>query len=84
MSIDIFVAFLPWLALLACPVMMFWMMRGMSGGQCHTHAKGAFQPGVVHADTGERVDGQIRELRARLARLEAAGYELNSRAEVGT
>ena len=84
MSIDIFVAFLPWLAILACPVVMFWMMRGMSGGQCPTQAKGGSQPGVVHTDTGERVDDEIHQLRARLARLEAARHELTSRAEVGT
>lgn len=84
MSIDIFVAFLPWLAILACPVVMFWMMRGMSGGgQRHTQAKGGSQPGGVHT-TGERVDQEIHHLRARLARLEAARHELKSRAEVGT
>lgn len=83
MSIGILVAILPWLALLACPVVMFWMMR-MSRGQCHTQAKEGSQPDRGNTDTGAKVDDEIHQLRARLARLEAARDELTSRAEVGT
>lgn len=83
MNIDIFVGFLPWLAILVCPVMMFWMMR-MSGGQCHTQARDGSQPDAAKIDTGAKVDDEIHELRTRLARLEAARHELTSRAEVGT
>lgn len=82
MSINLFAAILPWLALLACPVMMFWMMR--MGGQCHTQAKDASQPDGGNTDTGAKVDDEIHQLRARLERLEAAKHELTARTEVGT
>lgn len=82
MSIDFFVALLPWLAILACPLVMVWMMRGMSGEQCHPQAKSGSRPDIVKSDTGVAVDDEIQQLRARLARLEAARQELHSRREV--
>lgn len=82
MIIGTLAAILPWLALLACPVMMFWMMR--MGGQCHTQAKDGSQPDVSNNDTGAKVDDEIQQLRDRLARLEATRHESTSRAEVGT
>ena len=59
-----------WLAVLACPLMMFWCMRGMLGrGQKHD------QPGDEDATTRTPASGdpgdEIRALKARLARLEA-------------
>lgn len=56
---ETFLTFVPWLAVLACPVLMFWMMRGMSGGGCHK------RPAEAHAG-----DEEIRQLKARLAELE--------------
>lgn len=54
---------LPWLLLLACPLGMWWMMRGMHGGGGR--------------DAAARPDStdEITELRARLARLEEAREE---------
>ena len=59
-----------WLAVLACPLMMLWCMRGMLGrGQKHD------QPGDEDATTRTPASGdpedEIRALKARLARLEA-------------
>lgn len=61
MNIEWFLAFLPWLAIVACPLVMFWMMRGMHGGACD---KGQ-APARVDADS------EVAQLRQRLARLEA-------------
>lgn len=61
MSLDWILAALPWLALLACPAMMFWMMRGGSGRSCH-------------GDTDAPRDGDKKqEIRALKARLEELG-----------
>ena len=62
MSTEIILALVPWLAILACPLMMIFMMRGMSGGSCH-QKQGAQGPD----DTND----QIRQLQARIAELEA-------------
>ncbi len=62
MSLNTLLGILPWLALLACPLMMGWMMRGMrgSGGRgCGGHA--------------DPRDAEIRALKARLERLEGTG-----------
>lgn len=54
---------LPWLAILACPLMMLFMMRAMPGGSCHSKA----QPARGTDDETE----EIRRLQARVAELEA-------------
>ena len=61
MTIEWFLAFLPWLAILACPLVMFWMMRGMHGGACNN------EQAPARAD----VNSEVAQLRQRLARLEA-------------
>lgn len=61
MTIEWFLALLPWLAILACPLVMFWMMRGMHGGGCDKEQA----PARAHADS------EVAQLRQRLARLEA-------------
>lgn len=63
MNFDWILAILPWLALLACPAVMFWMMRGMgsrSGQGCG---------GVAPPEDNK--DQEIRALRARVEELEA-------------
>ncbi len=67
---------LPWLALLACPLMMLWCMRGMSGGACEKQKQtaGAKDSHIGIAAHGSR-DEEIAMLRARLARLEAQQNE---------
>lgn len=79
MGMEWFLALLPWLALLACPVVMFWMMRGMHGGSCDkAQASGA--AGARHASAvdghpvaikSEDISSEMAQLRERLARLEA-------------
>lgn len=56
MSWEWLLGALPLLVFLACPIAMFWMMRGTGGGAC----------GKADVESGE-----IADLRARLARLEA-------------
>jgi hypothetical protein len=62
MNIEVFWAIVPWLAVLACPAMMLFMMRGMPGGSCHK------QPAEAKVNGG--VDEEIRRLQARVAELE--------------
>ncbi|MDQ3389177.1 MAG: DUF2933 domain-containing protein [Gemmatimonadota bacterium] len=62
MSTEFVLALVPWLAILAGPLMMVVMMRGMSGKSCHQ--KPARAQGME--DTYE----QIRQLQARIAELE--------------
>lgn len=54
---------LPWLLILACPLLMVWMMRGMS---CHQQ-QAATDVGPAGTDASE----DIRLLQARIAELEA-------------
>ena len=54
---------LPWLWVLACPLLMLWMMRGMS---CHKQ-QATTDGAAVGADASE----DIRLLQARIAELEA-------------
>lgn len=63
---------LPWLAFLACPLMMLWCMRGMSGKSCDKQKQtaSAEDSQVAIAAHGSR-DEEIAMLKARLARLEA-------------
>jgi predicted NAD/FAD-binding protein len=63
MNTEIFWAIVPWLAVLACPAMMLFMMRGMPGGSCHK------QPAEAKVSGG--ADDEIRRLQARVAELEA-------------
>ena len=71
MSSELVIGFLPWLLLLACPLSMFWMMRGMSHGEsCGSQAKetSGSAPAAVPVSNP---DEDIRVLKERLARLEA-------------
>jgi hypothetical protein len=64
---------LPWLFVLACPLAMFWMMRGMQhgGGSCSKKA-GTENEGMQAAAVPVRSQEQeIQALKDRLARLEA-------------
>lgn len=73
MNWEIVLGLLPWLLILACPLSMWWMMRGMphgsSSGEENAGEEG-FRRAVVPARNAEQ---EIWELRARLARLEAEG-----------
>ena len=79
MNMEWLLALLPWLAILACPVVMFWMMRGMHGGSCGKEQApaGAGAQGVAAADvhTGGAhpvdVNVELAQLRERIAHLEA-------------
>lgn len=63
MNTEMFLAIVPWLAVLACPAMMFFMMRGMPGGSCHKQPAEAKLSGIS--------DEEIRRLQARVAEMEA-------------
>jgi hypothetical protein len=54
---------LPLLILLACPLSMLFMARGMQGGQCSTQPEQASQPAGVRLTREE----QLAELKAQLA-----------------
>ena len=65
----ILAAALPWLFILACPLVMWWMMRSM--GCDKPSAEGAVQAG--------RADGEeIRRLKERIADLETARQDARS------
>lgn len=58
------------LLVLACPLMMVWMMRGGHGG--HGHAMHGADPGHMHARVGETpARSSLDQLRARRAELDA-------------
>ena len=64
---------LPWVFVLACPLAMFWMMRGMHGGgscgkQAGTENEGTQMAAVPVRRSQEK---EIQMLKERLARLEA-------------
>ena len=61
---------LPWLAILACPLMMFVMMRMMPSASCHQRAAGAQE--------NQGTEQKIHQLQARIAELES-----NQAAEAG-
>ena len=70
MKSETVLAVLQWLAVLACPLMMLWCMRGLSDRGCHkgsTDAEGA-SAGSERQGSSE---AEIQALKARLARLEA-------------
>jgi hypothetical protein len=62
MSTEFVFALVPWLAILACPLMMLVMMRGMSGKSCHQKP--------ARAQGMENTNEQIHRLRARITELE--------------
>lgn len=62
-------AILPWLFVLACPLTMFWMMRGMSHGE--SCKKTENDEGTAPATAARSTDEEIRVLKERLAHLEA-------------
>jgi hypothetical protein len=64
------VAILPWLLFLACPLSMFWMMRGMSHGES-CGKKGMENKGTAPATAAQGGGEEIQMLKERLARLEA-------------
>lgn len=71
MNWELIIGFLPWLLLLACPLSMFWMMRGMSHGEsCGDETKNSngLAPATAPASNP---DEEMRVLKERLARLEA-------------
>ena len=61
------------LLLLACPLAMFWMMRGMSHGE--SSGKNAKNRHDGLAVVPVHTDQEIRALRERLARLEAQQHQ---------
>ena len=58
---EVLLAIIPWLAVLACPLMMLVMMRLMPGGSCHRKAE---------VTGGEITIEEIRRLQARVIELE--------------
>lgn len=64
---------LPWVLVLACPLAMFWMMRGMhgsgSGGRQAGSGNRSMQPAAVPVQSSREREVQV--LKERLARLEA-------------
>lgn len=82
MGIDTFVALLPWLAILACPAMMLLMMRGMSGGGCHSSRadeRNGEEP--LNKGAGLTASEEIQALRARLEALEDGLHQRNVETE---
>jgi hypothetical protein len=74
-------AALPVLVVLACPLSMLFMMRGMGSGQCATQPEYEQRQIIAHG----RHDGQLVDLRARHAAIaqEIAELESASDATVG-
>lgn len=75
MTTQFLLSLLPWLAILACPAFMMWMMRGATGAGGKPQASG----GDASRDDGdattvrpERMNVEIAELRKRLEQLEAS------------
>ena len=64
-------ALLPLLILLACPLMMWWMMRVKSGPK----RKGGDPPSARGADS----DAEVHRLRTRIAELEGSGPDREGR-----
>lgn len=77
MSWELALAVLPWLALLACPLMMLWMMRGMGGGKACLKPRAELEGGSAdgHSRYPSSQADEIAALRAWLARLEAEQRE---------
>ena len=63
---------LPWLFVLACPLAMYWMMRGMhGGGSCDKKAATDHEGMQAAAVPVRSSQEEIQVLKERLARLEA-------------
>ena len=76
MDITWMYAILPWLAILACPLLMFWMMRGMGhGGGCGSHRPTTGMRTDAGAPAEDQATDEVAQLKARLARLEAQQRE---------
>ena len=75
MNMELLLSLVPWLAILACPVMMLLMMRGMAhGGSCGPHGRpGEPDDGATRmtAPLPRSREEEIDALQARLARLTA-------------
>lgn len=69
---TLLVATLPWLFILACPLVMWWMMRSM-GCENRPSANGAHEPARAGAEE------EIRLLKDRIADLEAAARTAGAR-----
>lgn len=54
-----------WLLLLACPLMMIWMMFGMRGGHGHGHGK----QGQMNQDDMQKMQIELDELKAQNERM---------------
>ena len=67
------------LLVLACPLMMVWMMRGGHGSHGHMHAGGSEAPGGGSLD---ELRHRRAELDAEIAELEEAGIETKTPAAV--
>ncbi|MGH7702044.1 MAG: DUF2933 domain-containing protein [Gemmatimonadales bacterium] len=78
MKSEIILTALQWLAILACPLMMLWCMRGMSDRGSRKPDRP--DPPKTPAGSGElgNPEAEIRELKARLARLEKHPPETGS------
>lgn len=70
MSWELMLGLLPWLLLLACPLAMFWMMRGMSHGGASGKTTHSGESGLKAVPVRTQ-DEEIRQLRERLAHVEA-------------
>lgn len=83
MGTEWFLALLPWLAILACPVAMFWMMRGTHGGSCakeHASAGSAARNAAGDHAHPAAVASELAQLRERLALLESQRGALDAEA----
>ncbi|WP_156870360.1 DUF2933 domain-containing protein [Sporichthya polymorpha] len=60
---------LPWLILLACPLMMIFLMRGMGGGKGHS---GHMAPSDARRETDDERDRRIADLEREIVSLRKA------------
>lgn len=77
MSLEIVWSFLPWLLLLACPLLMLLMMRGMHENSCSKPGENE-PPSAGAVPAGSSSEQEIRLLKERLALLEARSSEAAS------
>ena len=71
MTLQILPALLRALAVLACPLMMFWCLRGMGNRGCQKPDPPAARPPGSGPEGPRDAEAEIQDLKARLARLEA-------------
>ncbi len=80
------IAALPVLAVLACPLSMLFMMRGMGGSQCASSGSSTCQDANAERTPQERLTGlraQRENLAREIAELEAAGGATHLRPDAG-